>query len=309
MYGVRWGKSPPLTTDELKVIFKIVAAGGGQEEARRALPHRNRITVNRAYNVIAELERKDISSHDDITAEKIETEAKYSATTSYVQKVFIHWRAWKQLQHLIIRPEPRKAPQVIIEFDPQRQEDLGLKTLEGEPWQFACVRCKNVSKPVAQSCRAVLTLVSGTTVTGSQGPFYLNPVDLPYTLKRESVTPVGITPGPPRSWDLAFAPPGHGQTSPVITSGPIYAVSVPAEVRGKPPQEMDWGKGGACIAIPIAVTRRGVPQAHLLPNEYRARLEIHDESGKIAEAMFQIRAPQPGGKLDVVLESKTTSIA
>ncbi|MDP6100770.1 MAG: hypothetical protein QGH66_05050 [Dehalococcoidia bacterium] len=69
----------------------------------------------------------------------------------------------------------------------------------------------------------------------------------------------------------------------------------------EPVREMDWTRGGACIGIPIAMTRGGVPQAHLLPGVYLAKLELVDELGVQAEARFRISAPGAGGKIEVAL--------
>ena len=87
--------NPALTIDELDVVFEVVAAGEGSEEARQRLKKRNRITVNRAYNVVSEFQRRAPTSLDDAMAKEIAAAAKYSATASYVQKVFIRWQAWK----------------------------------------------------------------------------------------------------------------------------------------------------------------------------------------------------------------------
>lgn len=189
------------------------------------------------------------------------------------------------------------APLLILAFDPNRPEDLGLKTLDGESWQVACFRVENKGPVPAKGCVATLVLEEGRAITGSQGPFPLNPVDEPYTLRRDTSGPVDIPGRLHRIWDLVLAPVAPSETRPAITSGPVYTTGVPAHIRGKPPQEMNWAQGGACIATPIAMTRRGVPQAHLLPGQYVAQVVITDESGNSVQARFRIGAPLPTGAL------------
>lgn len=302
-------KALPLSNDELRAIFEAVGAVGGRHTTQLRLPDRDRTTVSRAYNVALEFERRGITNLDDSTAQVIAEAAKYSTTVSYVQDMFMLWQQWKGWQRRKSEEASGGQPWLVIEFDPQRSEDLGLKTLEGQPWQAACLRCKNTGDATAKGCQAVLVLASGATATGSQGPFYLNPVDEPYTLQRDSATSVDIAPGRHRSWDLVLAPVGQDQGDIAITSGPVYAIIVPDDVRGRPPQEMDWEEGGACIATPIAMTRRGVPQAHLFPGEYLARLEIHDQSGRMTGAVFRIRAPHRGQKIEVELMKRETASA
>jgi len=77
------------------MIFEVVAVGQRPKEARLGLWNRNRTTVNRAYNVVSEFQRRGVTSLDDAMAKEIAGVAKYSATASYVQKVFIQWQAWK----------------------------------------------------------------------------------------------------------------------------------------------------------------------------------------------------------------------
>lgn len=88
-------QATPLTTDELRLIFEAVNAGKEQDEARHSLSQRNRITVNRTYNVVAEFKRRGITTLDDRTAKEIAEAAKYSATVSYVQNLFLRWCAWR----------------------------------------------------------------------------------------------------------------------------------------------------------------------------------------------------------------------
>lgn len=201
-----------------------------------------------------------------------------------------------------------QGEELTIQFDPSSLNDLGVKTLDGKPWQVACVRAVNVGKTVAKGCWATLILASGATVTGSRGPFYLNPVDPPYSLQRDTAVTVDVPPHQHGSWDLVFAPPSEAP-SVAITSGPIYATLVPADVRGVPPPEMDWHLGGACIGIPIAMTRRGVPQAHLIPGEYEATLEVGNEQGLQTAARLSITSPHNGGILKVTMLDPGNSLS
>lgn len=299
-------QSLPLTTDELDSIFTSVASCHGQRQALAYLPGRNRTTLNRACRVAEEFERRGFRTLDNAMAEQIATAAKYSTTSSYVQKLFLSWKAWKEKES---REKPQYVPSVpqpelTIDFDPRRLEDLGHKTLDGKPWQVACARVENTGQAVAKGCLAQLSLErDGATITGSRGPFHLNPVDEPFTLQRDTAIFVDIPPNTHRSWDLVFAPPEEGELVSAMTSGPVYAATVPVDVRARPPDEMDWTKGGACIAIPIALTRRGVPQAHLVPGEYSAKLKVRDASGNEVKGVFRIWAPHRGEKLRVGLDT------
>jgi len=94
------GGTPPLTGDELKAIFEAVAAGENRETAAKRLG-RNRVTVYRAYNVVAEFERRGIATGlDNATAENLVWAAKYGATVPYVQRLFISWKAWKETRRM-----------------------------------------------------------------------------------------------------------------------------------------------------------------------------------------------------------------
>lgn len=192
------------------------------------------------------------------------------------------------------------SPNLEIMFDAADAEYLGIKTLDDKPWQVACIRVRNNGGLLAKGCEVRLTLLTGATSTGSTGPFALNPIDVPYTLQRDSADPVDVLPGQHRSWDLAFAPAASGQPV-VLTSGPVYNLHVPANVRGVPPAEMDWKKGGCCIGLPVAMTRRGAPQVHLLPGHYTAQVEITEQSGVKAAVTFRISSPSAGKKLKVEL--------
>lgn len=88
-------RAGPLTTDELRLILEVVNAGGKPGDVRKRLPSRDRITTNRAYNVVVEFERLGLTSLDDAVARKIAETAKYSTSITYVQDLFIKWRALK----------------------------------------------------------------------------------------------------------------------------------------------------------------------------------------------------------------------
>jgi len=293
----------PLSGDELNLVFVAVARNDDRNKVRQQLLGRHRTTVNRAYNAAAEFERRGLVALDDKTAQQIAEKVGYSATISYVNHLFLSWKTWGQRgnHRSPVRNEAASVryPRVIIEFDPQRPEDLGDKTLTGDRWQVACPRAYNYGATVSRACRAQLMLVLGATSSGSKGPFLLNPVDEEVTLARDTATPVDIPPGLHRSWDLVFAPPQRGPTREVISSGLVYSSSVSFADGGRASDVIDWTKGGACIGMPIAIARRGVAQAHLLPGTYVGRLELYNDSGKIAEALFRIVAPHSGGALEV----------
>lgn len=89
-------KALPLTDDELKKVFEVVTAGKGQDEARRCLATRDRITVNRAYKVALEFRLRGVTTLDEDMAGEIAEAAKYSATAAYVRKLFLWWSGWRQ---------------------------------------------------------------------------------------------------------------------------------------------------------------------------------------------------------------------
>lgn len=89
-------KAPPLTPDELKAIFGVVRSGRGRAAVRALLSERSRITVDRAYNVLSEFERRSRTSLDDQTAQEIAGAAKYGASVTYVRNMYSHWRTWQR---------------------------------------------------------------------------------------------------------------------------------------------------------------------------------------------------------------------
>jgi hypothetical protein len=88
-------KVTSLTPDEIKIIFELANSGGGQEEAQRRLAERNKTTVNRAYNVAVQFELRGISNLGSNIAEEIAKAAKYGATATRVNDLFLQWRAWQ----------------------------------------------------------------------------------------------------------------------------------------------------------------------------------------------------------------------
>ncbi len=286
----------PLTTEELLVVFEIVRAVKGRKDLILRLPERNRNTLYRAYDTVSRFEREKLIKLDDAKAKEIAEATSYSATASYVQNIFRQWLAWCREQNL---PAGNSLgqPALYIEFDLKSLEDLGPKTINGEIWQVACPRCLNTGLSTAKDCLATAVMISGYTYTGSRGPFYLNPVDEAYTLQRDSATPINITPGKHRSWDLVFAPKQSVQTETPVTSGPVNITTFPID---KALEEIDRNKGGACIAIPIAMTRKGVPQGYLVPGSYLLKMEVSDATGVKASAFFRVQAPIPGGVLEVL---------
>ena len=86
-------KSGPMSGDEIKVVCQAVAEGEIQKVACARLPDRDPSTVKRAYNIAVEFQRRNLISLDDHTALSVAQSAGYAATTSYVKRVFIAWRA------------------------------------------------------------------------------------------------------------------------------------------------------------------------------------------------------------------------
>jgi hypothetical protein len=87
-------KATPLSLDELHKVFEVVNDGKDQDEARRRLANRDRITVNKAFNVIKEFNLRNMNVIIDDIAGEIAKKAKYSATVSYVQRLFLSWLTW-----------------------------------------------------------------------------------------------------------------------------------------------------------------------------------------------------------------------
>ena len=71
-------KVSPLTPQEIAAVFKVVWTGGSRKEAWERLPRRNRNTVYRAYEVTAELCRRNLEAINRDTAVKIADSAGYS---------------------------------------------------------------------------------------------------------------------------------------------------------------------------------------------------------------------------------------
>ena len=84
-----------LTADERKQIFEVVASGSERRDARELLPSRDKTTVYRAYNVVCEFQRRNLTGLDDGLADEIAQTAKYWATPPYVQAMFLHWLVWR----------------------------------------------------------------------------------------------------------------------------------------------------------------------------------------------------------------------
>jgi hypothetical protein len=90
-------KASQLSSDEMAIVFELLSGGKSSEDARRLLRERgrDRNTVNRLYNVVKELEARDLDTLDHKTVQEIADAARYSTTVSYVQGVHLRWRAWK----------------------------------------------------------------------------------------------------------------------------------------------------------------------------------------------------------------------
>ena len=99
-------KVPPLSYEELAVIFELVHSGGRQKQARNSLINRDRVTVNRAFNVVSEFSRMNISQLDEEAAQSIAEKSRYSTTTSYVRRLFLQWRGWLQKGLPSMRDDP-----------------------------------------------------------------------------------------------------------------------------------------------------------------------------------------------------------
>ncbi|MDA0263707.1 MAG: hypothetical protein O3A93_00815 [Chloroflexi bacterium] len=108
---------------ELEVIFRSVKRGDPQNLARQELEGRNRTTVNRAFNVVSEFQRRALDRIDDQIGGGIAAKAGYGATLRYVQTMFGKWTAWKRA------PETRSEDQgqeENISHDPLADRTLML---------------------------------------------------------------------------------------------------------------------------------------------------------------------------------------
>ena len=92
----------PTSGDELRAVFEVVEEGKDQAEARRRLPRRDRVTVIKAYNVVRVFQLWGLETINNDTAGEIADEAKYSATSAYVQKLFLFWQAWRNEKRQLI---------------------------------------------------------------------------------------------------------------------------------------------------------------------------------------------------------------
>jgi hypothetical protein len=142
-------RASPLTHDELSAVFEATSTGGDLKEARRSLPTRDRVTVARAYNVVARFEGRGLSTLDDQTAAAIAEAAGYSATPHYVLELFIRWRTWKATQK---KTEPwpdaqlgphsrelfyfaqRLRERLIVRM-PEAAKELGTGETSGAAWE------------------------------------------------------------------------------------------------------------------------------------------------------------------------------
>jgi len=141
-------RASPLTTDEFKLIFASARSSQGPGEVRRQLLARDRTTVYRAYNVVAEFERRTVITLDNQTAQAIAEVAKYSATVSYVQDLFLRWRTWHISLGFERQPEP-------IEHLPRLQLGPALVILFTDGlWmaRYAVVEVQCISKVEAVGC-------------------------------------------------------------------------------------------------------------------------------------------------------------
>ena len=122
---------PPLTDDELRTVFQVVAAGRNQETALRHLRDRNRTTVYRAYNVVSHFERLGLVTLDDAAAQQVANAAGYGASIHYVENVFLRWKAWKAESPLAAERKDRR-------LDGQGGE-TGSEQKYGEPYGLLSV--------------------------------------------------------------------------------------------------------------------------------------------------------------------------
>jgi hypothetical protein len=126
------GKATPLSGDELRVLFQVLDEGEDLGEARRRLPRRDRVTVNKAYNVAWEFSLRDLSEINDEVAAEIAKKAKYSATISYVQTLFLPWRRWRENQKSSAQSQA-EIPQDVRCSDKDYLMRQTLRTLEAIP--------------------------------------------------------------------------------------------------------------------------------------------------------------------------------
>lgn len=250
----------------------------------------------RNYNIAKAFIIRDLRSLSPDEAEDIAHEARYGTTVALIEQRYLWYTEWRE-----------GSVQLAIDFDPQLPGDLGEKTLDDEPWQVACIRVRNAGHDTARRCTGILYLESpGDTLAHRSGPFRLHWVDASCTLERDTAEPVDILAGDQRSLDVAFSPHpdpaawGCAEKRYCLTSGPTYLLAVPLAVRGQPPEPGFWNRGGACLAIPIALTRRGATQAYLPAGDYEFRIEVRPENGAGDTAHFRLTSPPAGGYLRMV---------
>ena len=82
-----------LSDDEVREVFRLIVGGGAAIAARGRLSNRDPNTINRAYNVASEFQRRGLDSLDDETASRIAASARYSTSAAYVRRLFLRWRA------------------------------------------------------------------------------------------------------------------------------------------------------------------------------------------------------------------------
>jgi hypothetical protein len=279
-------QASPLTADESKVIFATLKSGQGQEKARQRLPKRDRATVNRAYNVVAEFERRGITTLDDRTAKEIADGAKYSATVSYVQDLFLRWRTWHSAAGAL------------------RLGAASVRLFTDNLWvaRYAVVEVRCVSKVEAEGCWGRATVLGPKSLMVP-----LHWAGTPYGPQEHEAPLTRITPGMPARLDVAFALPPPGQERAGIeraaTSGQISmsvtsfypqkeesSWAIPSRQRQEPQRPR---LSGCWLAQPLALfnPRPGV-RSYLVPGRYTIRVEVGCTQGEGDRSEFELVSPE-----------------
>lgn len=105
----------PMTGDERRYLFKLVADGADRAYVQVALQPRNKTTIARSYNIVTRFKNLGLTTIDDETATKIARESLYNATAAHVQSLFHTWISW--------RNNPAPVAEVRSTLDPDRLEE------------------------------------------------------------------------------------------------------------------------------------------------------------------------------------------
>ena len=299
----------PLTMIETQTIYEVVLRGDDVSQALRRLPDRNRATVFRAYNVIAQFHLRNLSGIDDETSKEIASAARYSTTVSYVQGLFLRWMGFKNrfqdmestsFESMSRNPIPGidgLADSILDVSEPRlgywdhlgRADSALLITLE--------VRAIAHSE---RDCRATLTIESPHQIS-----FPLHWAGHPYSLNESDPDFIEISPGVPARLDVAFIPKyldSRARSNLKISRQTPIGDSELAGLRGL----VDWDNKGCWIAQPYALSQpRPRTTAFLPPGEHLIRIEIYVREDVVAfEEHYMLMSPERPEELAITVHGQ-----